>query len=216
MKKIILFLFLIIVFSNSVLAAVGCDLNDPDRDVKRFFPNSTNYKTGYYSIKNIGGKELFDIVQDRYGEKFRGRYEKIDIPYTIYTILATKEVIGYIHGVNQKGKYGGLQVFLIFDANGVITNQYFQKMTGKYAKKFRDKKFSRQFAGLRLKDFSEYDIKTGTVTTESPIYDIKNPDPKAKRDFLATLSGIKKNLILMDVFILDPYEKEEEEEEGDK
>jgi hypothetical protein len=39
----------------SLYAAVGCDLNDPDRDVKRLFPGSTGYKTLYVSITKKGG-----------------------------------------------------------------------------------------------------------------------------------------------------------------
>ena len=44
-------------------AAVGCDLNDPDRDVKRLFPDSTGYKTLYVSISKKGGDDL--LKQDR-------------------------------------------------------------------------------------------------------------------------------------------------------
>ena len=39
-----------------LLAAVGCDLNDPDRDVKRLFPGSTGFKTLYVSIDKAGGQ----------------------------------------------------------------------------------------------------------------------------------------------------------------
>jgi hypothetical protein len=43
-------------------------------------------------------------------------------------------------------------------------------------------------------------IKTGTGTGKATA--IKNPAPDAKADFLATLRGVKKNLILMDMSCL--------------
>ena len=47
-------------FSMAVpaFAAVGCDLNDPDRDVSRLFPESTGYKTSYASIDKQGGEPM--------------------------------------------------------------------------------------------------------------------------------------------------------------
>ena len=52
--------------------AVGCDLNDPDRDVARLFPESTGYKTHYVSIDRKGGEPLLAKVETRLGDKFRG------------------------------------------------------------------------------------------------------------------------------------------------
>jgi len=51
------------------------------------------------------------------------------VPYTLYEVFKGKEKIGYIHGVNQKGQYGGIQVFVVLDLEGVIRNFYFQKLT---------------------------------------------------------------------------------------
>lgn len=191
-------------FQSSAFAAVGCDLNDPDRDVKRFFPQMTSYRTQYLSVKTLGGQKLLEKIEQRLGDKFKGLYETIDVPYTLYTVLNGKTVIGYIHGVNQKGKYGGLQVFVVLDPGGTILEQYYQKMTGSYSGKFRDKSFGRQFKGLKLADFMAYDVVLGRAPQKSVLNKIKNPDPAALDDFRATLRGVKKNLILMDIFIFNP------------
>jgi len=198
-KKIsfILFSFLL---STAVWAAVGCDLNDPDRDVQRFFPDSTGYKTDYVSIQKSGGAKLQQSVELRLGDKFKGLYETADVPYTVYTILKGKTVLGYIHGVNQKGKYGGIQVFLILTPNGRVIELYYQKMTAPYAGKFRERAFGQQFKGLTLKDMQGYNAATGKIAPNSSLQNIKNPAPEAVDDFKATLRGVKKNLILMDVF----------------
>ena len=185
-----------------LLAAVGCDLNDPDRDVARLFPGSTGYKTNYVSIDQRGGPALLAQVEDRLGDKFHGLFETIDVPYTLYEVFKGKDKIGYIHGVNEKGQYGGIQVFVVLDLDGVIKGFYFQKLTSKYGKELRDPKFGEQFVGLTLKDFYNYDVLTGKVSDASGVGKIKNPVPEAEPDFKAALRGTKKNLILVDEFIL--------------
>lgn len=197
MKRILLALALLL--PVLMHAATGCDLNDPDSDVKRLFPGSTGYKTSYVSIQKSGGKATLAKVEQRLGDKFTGTYETIDVPYTLYTVYKGKNVIGYVHGVNQKGQYGGLQVFLSLDTKGVITGMYFQKLSAKKGNLLKDKKFTSQFMGLSTKDFVGYDPKTGKGNAR--ISTIKNPAAELKQDFLATLRAVKKNLILMDVFV---------------
>ena len=182
--------------------AVGCDLNDPDRDVARLFPESTGYKTNYVSVDRRGGEPLFAKIETRLGDKFHGIYETIDVPYTIYEIFANKKKVGYIHGVNQKGQFGGIQVFLVLDLEGQIRGFYIQKMTSKYAGKLRDATFGKQFLGLTLKDFEGYDVISGK--TSGKVEAIQNPVPEAEADFRAALRATKKNLILMDEFVYSP------------
>ena len=192
-------LLLILGWYTAAWGAVGCDLNDPDRDVARLFPESTGYKTIYTSILKVGGQKLMAKVEARLGDKFRGIYETIDVPYTIYEIYNNKKKIGYIHGVNQKGQFGGIQVFVSLDLEGRIKAFYIQKMTSQYAKALRDAKFGRQFIGLTFKDFDQYDVISGNASGKAA--GIKNPAPEAATDFKAALRATKKNLILMDEFI---------------
>ncbi|MHB8843910.1 MAG: hypothetical protein ACYC7L_04105 [Nitrospirota bacterium] len=185
--------------SGIAWAAVGCDLNDPDRDVARLFPESTGYKTIYTSIQQKGGEQLLAKVETRLGDTFHGLYETIDVPYTIYEIFAGRKKIGYIHGVNQKGRFGGIQVFVVLDLEGRIRGFYIQKMTSQYAGKLRAAAFGKQFIGLTIKDFELYDVLTGKAS--GGVEAIKNPAPGAEDDFRAALRATKKNLILMDEFI---------------
>ena len=192
-------LLLVMTAYTGAWGAVGCDLNDPDRDVARLFPESTGYKTIYTSILKKGGEKLMAKVEARLGDKFKGIYETVDVPYTIYEIYANKKKIGYIHGVNQKGQFGGIQVFLVLDLEGMIKGFYIQKMTSQYAGKLRDAKFGRQFVGLTIKDFDHYDVVLGKASGKAET--IKNPAPEAEADFRAALRATKKNLILMDEFV---------------
>jgi hypothetical protein len=206
MQRISLLMLTILVclsLTNQSHAAVGCDLNDPDKDVARLYPESTGYKTSYLSLDKLGGDALMKEVEKRLGDAFQGLYETVDVPYTLYEIYKHKEKIGYIHGVNQKGKHGGIQVFLVLDMEGVIKSFYFQKLTSRAAKQLREPDFGRQFAGLNLKDFYIYDVKTGKSVPPGNVDGIKNPVPEAEDDFRAALRATKKNLILMDQFVYD-------------
>jgi len=204
MRNQTLFLALFALITGHLWGAVGCDLNDPDRDVKRLFPDSTAYKTLYMSIRESGGDVLLTQVETRLGEKFKGLYETAEVPYTIYEIHNGKEITGYIHGVNQKGQYGGIQVFLSLTKEGVITGFYIQKLTSEGASRFRAKDFGKQFIGLSLKEFSHYDLVSDKFTDLPNPPVLNNPSPKDLADFAAILRAVKKNLILMDVFIYHP------------
>lgn len=199
--SILIMLGLLNLTTTHVLAAVGCELNDPDRDVARLFPESTGYKTHYLSLDKKGGQELLHQIEQRLGDQFQGLFETIDIPYTIYEIYRGTDTIGYIHGVNQKGKHGGLQVFLTFNVEGVITSFYYQKLTSKAAKQLRAPDFGQQFVGLSLRDFYNYNVVTGQEKVPGRVSAITNPAPEAENDFRATLRGTKKNLVLMDELV---------------
>ena len=204
MKRLVLTAMALVIWgSSALLAAVGCDLNDPGRDVKRLFPESTGYKTLYVSIAKRGGDALLREIEARLGDPFKGLYETIDVPYTMYEIYRGTELVGYIHGVNQKGSYGGIQVFCAFDTLGTIRAFYLQKLTSKGAKRFREESFGRQFAGMSLADFYRYDPVSGAETPPGRVSAVKNPAPEAAADFAAMLRATKKNLVLVDEFLLD-------------
>lgn len=189
----------------SASGAVGCDLNDPDRDVARLFPGAA-YKTRYLSIKTSGGRQLLERVEKRLGDKFHGLYENMEVPYTLYDIYLGTRAVGYIHGVNQKGEYGGIQVFLALDASGSIKSFYIQKLTSRAAGDLRSREFGAQFEGLALKDFLPYDPISGAAPAGSPAAKIK-PPAKAGGDFNSVMRAVKKNLILMDEFVFSRIKK---------
>lgn len=193
------FLFVMSSCLSPVWGAVGCDLNNPDRDVARLFPGSTGFKTVSVEVQKLGGDKLLAKIEARLRDQLRGLYESIDVPYTIYVIYAKDKKIGYIHGVNQKGRYGGIQIFLALDLVEKIKTFYIQKMSGAYAGKFYNEKFREQFVGLTLADFEQYEVATGEATGK--IAEIRNPAPEADHDFKRTLRGIKKNLILVNEFL---------------
>jgi hypothetical protein len=185
--------------SGPAWGAVGCDLNEPDKDVARLFPGSTGYKAVSLEVAKVGGNALLAKIEEKLRDKLHGLYETIDEPYTIYQIYANNKKIGYIHGVNQKGQYGGIQIFLVLDLDQRIKGFYIQKMSGEYAGKFRDAEFGKQFVGLTLDDFEKFDFKSLKGTGKAA--EIKNSVPEGGYDFKYILRGTKKNLILVNEFI---------------
>jgi hypothetical protein len=180
----------LILFTEAAYAAVGCSLNDPDRDVKRIFPDSTGYKTTFITIKEKGGEALKKEIEDKFQDRLEPVYESIDVPYSFYTVLKGKDAVGYIHGVNQKGKYGGMQLIIATDTKGRIINFYYQKMSSPEAGKFMESKFTSQFYGLTLDDLLKGNLS------------IQDPSSGSPEDFRATLRGLKKNMILLDMLLL--------------
>jgi len=176
--------------TQAAYAAIGCTLNDPDRDVKRIFPDSSGYKTTFITIEEKGGEGLKKQIEEALGDTLEPIYESIDVPYAFYTVLKGKDTIGYIHGVNQKGKYGGMQLIVATDLEGKIVNFYYQKMSSPEAAKFMDKKFTSLFNGLTLSDFM-----TGNLT-------VNDPSATSPEDFRATLRGLKKNMIIFHKLLL--------------
>ena len=59
------------------------------------------------------------------------------------------------------------------------------------------------YTKLLRKDFDKYDV----VKSQGLENTIKNPVPEAEADFRAAMRGVKKNLILMDVFVFNPNNK---------
>ena len=188
--KIAPILAVLVLFAGSAWSAVGCSLNDPDRDIKRIFPESTGYKTTFVTIKEKGGEALKKEVEEKLKDKLEPVYENLDVPYAFYTVLKGKDPIGYIHGVNQKGKYGGMQLIMSTDLNGKIVDFYYQKMSSPEAGRFMNTKFTSGFNGLTLDDLIKGNIP------------VKDPSANSPEDFQATLRGLKKNMILLDLLLL--------------
>ena len=190
----------VIIFSMSLLqAAVGCSLNEPDKEVKRFFPVSTGYKTEYISIDLQGGEETAKLIEANLHDKLNPKYESLSVDYSYYTILREKEVIGRIHGVNQKGMFGGMQLILATDTEGIIIGFFIQKMSSPHSKKFKSEDFTNEFIGLKLMDFNDFH----SGKDNNKISKIKSPSGKFEDDFNNLIRGLNKNLILLDVFKFD-------------
>lgn len=193
-KRRIFFLILglFLCLPRAVVAINACTLNDPDKDIKRLFPESTGYTVTFLTIQEKGGKALKEEMERELGDIFEPVYEGIDAPNAFYTVFNGSKVIGYVHGVNQKGKYGGLQLMIVTGLDGKIQTFWYHRISSPEAARFQDLKFTERFNGLTLADFK----RGGLLITD--------PSQNSVYDFQATLRGLKKNLIFREkVFLAD-------------
>jgi hypothetical protein len=179
-------------------AATGCDLNFPDRDVPRLVPGASRYTL---SALSLSAAQLTAIA-GKLDERYRALYEPLNVPYTVYEVFRGKERIGYVHGVNQKGQYGGIQLFVALDGSGAVGAAYIQKITGPSAAKLRDPALLKQLVGVRLQDFEAFDPVSGKGTGR--LAALQNPAPDMETDFYGVLRALKKNLVLMEVLVYGP------------
>ena len=189
---------------TQIFAATGVILNSPDKDVKLVFPQSTSYKTKIVTVKDNGGANLQKAIEERLGSKLDPVFDAVDVPHIFYTVNKGNEVIGYIHGIDQKDAYGGMQVFLALDPAGKIVDLYYQKISSTEARLFTDKAFAKQFKGITLKDFYYSDSMKGMSCCEGGSVDkIKDPSKKDHAEFSAIMRSVKLNLILSDKLVLN-------------
>jgi hypothetical protein len=202
-------------------AAIGCTLNNPARDLKYLYPEITSYKEETREIPKLKDPEgVYKKLKERLGGDLDPVYEAIDTPYTVYRVFRGEEAIGIVHGVNVPGKGGVIQVFLATDpATGEIRNFFFQRLESPAGKALRNKEFRARFNGLTLADFYKHDYYAVAEpkSEKDKVGRIDDPtgDPEGRPDFQATVRGVRKNLILLDLFVYERrnepfYEKAQE------
>ena len=186
--------------TEPAVAAVGCTLNNPDRDIRNLFPDSTGYKTHFKTIRKLGGNTMMAEIEKRLGDKLEEQYENMDVDHVYYQVFKGKETIGYVFGINQTGEYGLLQLILATDTSGKVINFYYQRFRSPNASAFKDKKFTGQFIERTLADFYAHSAYNGT--DKDPLAGVKDPTGSNDPDFPHTMRGLKLNLILLDTFWL--------------
>ncbi len=190
-------------------AAIGCTLSNPAQDLKYLYPEITSYKEEARDLPRMkDGEALYQKLQTRLGSDLDPVYEAFDTPYTVYRVFKNETPLGIVHGVNVPGKGGVIQVFLATDpASGEIRNFFFQRLESAAAKELRKKEFRAQFNGLTLADFYKHDYYAAAepASEKDKIGRLQDPTAEgdARADYQATLRGVRKNLILLDIFVYD-------------
>ena len=194
-------------------AAVGCTLSNPARDLKFLYPTMTTYREEARQLDAMkGGREMYEALKERIGSDLDPVYETYDTPYTLYTVYKGDQVIGIVHGVNVPGQGGVIQMFLSMDPKTAAIRQLvFQRLESPAAHVLRAKKFCDQFDGLSLADFYKHDYYAvaDPKSDQDKVGRIANPVKGAdgEQDFYAALRGVRKDLILLDLFV---YERRNE------
>jgi hypothetical protein len=220
-KLIVALAALVLLLPKGVLAAIGCTLSNPSQDLKALYPEMTSYKEDAKDFPKMkDGEAKFKDLKERLGSDLDPLYETYDTPYTVYKVFKGNDLIGIVHGVNVPGSGGVIQVFLSMDpTSGEIKQFMFQRLESPASKALKNKEFRAQFAGMTLADFYKHDYYAAVdpKNEKDKVAKIKEPDvaDKGKSDYLATIRGIRKNLILLDMFAyemkFEPYYKRAKE-----
>lgn len=207
MRKTLALLAALMTAASPAFAAIGCTLSNPAEDLKYLFPAMTSYREDLKELSKLpDGKALFAGLKDRLGSDLDPIYETYETPYTVYGVFAGKKKIGVVHGVNVPGKGGVIQVFLSTDPDtGAIRRFFFQRLESPAAPALRDKAFRARFEGLTLADFYKHDYYAaadpGNAADKVAAIPAPKLDPAGRPDYDAALRGIRKNLVLLDVFV---------------
>jgi hypothetical protein len=216
MKHVLMFFGLALAASpQDAFAAIGCTLSNPSEDLKYLYPEMTSFKEELNNFPKMrNGAELFKGLRERLGSDLDPIYESYETPYTVYTVFKGQTRIGIVHGVNVPGKGGVIQVFLSTDpATGEIRNFFFQRLESPAGRALRNKDFRAQFSALTLADFYKHDYFAAVDpgAKNDKVAAIKPPavDPNGRPDYEASLRGVRKNLVLLDLFVygrrFEPY-----------
>lgn len=217
MKHVILLLvtLLSLLSPTPILAAIGCTLSNPAQDLKYLFPEMTTYKEEQRELDKMkNGEALFKNLKERLGSDLDPVYETYETPYTVYSIFNGTELLGFVHGVNVPGRGGVIQVFIsATPISGEITDFFFQRIESPAAKALKKREFRNQFHGLTLADFYKHDYFSVAepASEKDKVARITAPDvgEDGKQDYQASLRGVRKNLILLDMFVYglkyEPY-----------
>jgi hypothetical protein len=208
MKRIHLVLALLAAAApQQLFGAIGCTLSNPAEDLKYLYPGMTTFKEELMEFPRMkDGAALFQGLRARLGSDLDPIYETYETPYTVYSVFQSATKIGVVHGVNVPGKGGVIQVFVATDPKtGAIRNLFFQRLESPAARQLRSKEFRGQFEGLTLGDFYKHDYYAAAEpgAKADKVGAIRPPqfDAGGKADYLASLRGLRKNLILLDYFV---------------
>ena len=194
----------------AAFGAIGCTLANPARDLKTLYPNMTSYREDVKELAKLpDGRAAYDALRERVGGDLDPVYEAYDVPYTLYSVFRGEDKIGYVHGVNVSGRGGVIQVFLAVDpATAAIGRMFYQRLESPGGAALRNPAATAPFAGLSLADFYKHDYFAAADpgNAADAVGRLAPPPglPEAARpDWEATLRGVRKNLILLDLFAFD-------------
>jgi hypothetical protein len=207
--KILLLVSLMLVPSQYALAAIGCTLTNPAQDLKYLYPGMTSFRETAKNLDQMpDGARWYEQLRQRLGSDLDSVYETFATPYTVYTVFKGEQLIGVVHGVNVPGEGGVIQVFLSTNSeSGEIVKFFYQRLESSAARALRQKAFRSRFTGLTLADFYKHDyyVVADPTSDKDRVGRIPNPvaGGEGMKDYIASLRGIRKNLILLDMFVYE-------------
>ena len=148
-------LILALVPSSTAQAAVGCSLSDPEGDLRRFFPDLTDFTINYVSF-SVQNPEGHPLLAKKLQDPLDPVYETPDVPYTLYTVRKNGTTIGYVFGANQRGTYSNIQVIAITDPALHLIDVYLQKIRSPDYEAFQSEPFRKSLANIPFENYPQW------------------------------------------------------------
>ena len=160
-----------------------CVWRNPERTMRRIFPEAMDYKT---VTKDISPEER-KIIEERLGsELLPGQRET----FQYYELLGGNgELLGYIIAASQKGEFGVIEFVFGLDIKRKINGIYIQRARER-DREFKKKEFLQAFIGKGVEDVDKMELSNDITA-------------KKTTGTAAVISGIKKELIALDELL--PY-----------
>ncbi len=180
-------------------AATGCALNDPEGDLRRFFPELTAFRTHYVTFERQGTGGHEELGR-RLGDRLDPVYETQDVPYTLYVVDEGGERAGYVFGANQRGTFSNIQVIAVTGARLELKDIYLQKIRSPAWEAFKSEAFRKELLSV---PFERYPTLAGCYA-QGECRDAPLRDPsegKASEDFRHIVRALAKLRLLAEILL---------------
>jgi Na+-translocating ferredoxin:NAD+ oxidoreductase RnfG subunit len=178
----LLFSFIISILGVAEFSAVEaqetfpCVWRNPERTMKKIFPEAGDYKS---INRTISAAERKEIEKELGKELLPGQQDV----FTYYEMTDKKgKVIGYIMAPAQKGEYGVIEFVFGLNTEKKIVDIYVQRSRER-ENKFKEREFLDKFIGKSVKEYSELQKMIMKDTSFGE---------------MAIIDGVKKELLLID------------------
>ena len=163
-------LLVTLLLAGSTAQAEVCVWRNPERTMKKIFPEAGDYKTITLSIND----QKRELIEQQLGQKLTSGERKEWIYYKITDKKAG--ILGYIVADAEKGEYGAIELVMGITPGGQIEGIYVQRSRER-DKEFKSKEFLGQFVGKSIKDHIQIgdDIKGNkeSVAAELVVFGVR-------------------------------------------
>ena len=197
--------FLCLCVPDIAWAATGCSLSNPEEDIAAFFPEMESYTTHYVSFERQSPSS-WNSLPSLLGDPLDPVWETIDVPYALYSVNGPSGLLGYVFGVNQRGRYSNIQVIAAVDSSLQPIEIRLQKIRSPVYRRFQKEDFLRSLAARPLRDYLGFSDCYRSKNPDCDNLPIDDPtDGEGTVDFRAILRGLAK-LHLISELLLKPGE----------
>lgn len=142
------------------LEAANCILRNPDRQIYKFFPEATNYR----SVMAMVDQEDAEELKKKYGVD-------LDIgdlgKNTLYYVMKDGVPVGFVHARTQVGERGSIELVFVLDLDLKLTDFVVQRSRERYTKIVKAADFRSKFGGRDLAGLMRYLTPEGTADLDA-------------------------------------------------